>query len=117
MDGQGLPDPREAERAGAVAAGDQRAREALRRGAPEPLEAADPGVVPAEQGDDRAGAGHRGGADPAAGGPEAAAGRVRLRESGEAAPGAGVKYLMIVPVRSEERRVGKECRSRWSPYQ
>src|SRR2546427_5686986 len=22
----------------------------------------------------------------------------------------------IVPVRSEERRVGKECRSRWSPY-
>ena len=21
-----------------------------------------------------------------------------------------------VPVRSEERRVGKECRSRWSPY-
>ena len=22
----------------------------------------------------------------------------------------------VVPVRSEERRVGKECRSRWSPY-
>ena len=22
----------------------------------------------------------------------------------------------IVPARSEERRVGKECRSRWSPY-
>ena len=22
----------------------------------------------------------------------------------------------IVPKRSEERRVGKECRSRWSPY-
>ena len=21
-----------------------------------------------------------------------------------------------VPIRSEERRVGKECRSRWSPY-
>ena len=21
-----------------------------------------------------------------------------------------------VPLRSEERRVGKECRSRWSPY-
>jgi len=21
-----------------------------------------------------------------------------------------------IPVRSEERRVGKECRSRWSPY-
>src|SRR5574341_2666938 len=24
--------------------------------------------------------------------------------------------LAAVPVRSEERRVGKECRSRWSPY-
>ena len=23
---------------------------------------------------------------------------------------------LIPPVRSEERRVGKECRSRWSPY-
>src|SRR2546426_10901736 len=23
---------------------------------------------------------------------------------------------VIVPLRSEERRVGKECRSRWSPY-
>ena len=23
---------------------------------------------------------------------------------------------MVVPMRSEERRVGKECRSRWSPY-
>ena len=22
----------------------------------------------------------------------------------------------VVPQRSEERRVGKECRSRWSPY-
>ena len=22
----------------------------------------------------------------------------------------------IYPIRSEERRVGKECRSRWSPY-
>src|SRR5574344_1376218 len=22
----------------------------------------------------------------------------------------------LVPIRSEERRVGKECRSRWSPY-
>ena len=26
------------------------------------------------------------------------------------------KGLEIVPLRSEERRVGKECRSRWSPY-
>src|SRR3712207_1064363 len=24
--------------------------------------------------------------------------------------------LLRIPVRSEERRVGKECRSRWSPY-
>ena len=23
---------------------------------------------------------------------------------------------VVKPVRSEERRVGKECRSRWSPY-
>ena len=30
---------------------------------------------------------------------------------------ASVKfYLLWVTVRSEERRVGKECRSRWSPY-
>ena len=27
-----------------------------------------------------------------------------------------VKVLLIEPRRSEERRVGKECRSRWSPY-
>ena len=25
-------------------------------------------------------------------------------------------YLYSIPQRSEERRVGKECRSRWSPY-
>ena len=25
-------------------------------------------------------------------------------------------YLPIADPRSEERRVGKECRSRWSPY-
>ena len=25
-------------------------------------------------------------------------------------------YLINKPDRSEERRVGKECRSRWSPY-
>src|SRR3712207_9594813 len=29
----------------------------------------------------------------------------------------GVGILVVhAPVRSEERRVGKECRSRWSPY-
>ena len=27
-----------------------------------------------------------------------------------------VFVAMIVGMRSEERRVGKECRSRWSPY-
>ena len=26
------------------------------------------------------------------------------------------KTVVGEPVRSEERRVGKECRSRWSPY-
>src|SRR2546426_11787745 len=26
------------------------------------------------------------------------------------------RWSPVVPVRSEERRVGKECRSRWSPY-
>src|SRR5256886_986757 len=28
----------------------------------------------------------------------------------------GVRHTVVVPLRSEERRVGKECRSRWSPY-
>ena len=28
----------------------------------------------------------------------------------------GPSVLNIVKLRSEERRVGKECRSRWSPY-
>src|SRR2546422_8900514 len=38
----------------------------------------------------------------------AAAGTYRISASGDGTP-------VIVP-RSEERRVGKECRSRWSPY-
>ena len=29
---------------------------------------------------------------------------------------AGVAILLTDKIRSEERRVGKECRSRWSPY-
>ena len=29
---------------------------------------------------------------------------------------AGAKRVLISAPRSEERRVGKECRSRWSPY-
>src|SRR3712207_6429494 len=29
---------------------------------------------------------------------------------------AGLTHLVLSAIRSEERRVGKECRSRWSPY-
>ena len=28
----------------------------------------------------------------------------------------GIRRALLVTDRSEERRVGKECRSRWSPY-
>ena len=31
-------------------------------------------------------------------------------------PTHSILILAIVATRSEERRVGKECRSRWSPY-
>ena len=41
-------------------------------------------------------------------------------ENGESFPDIGVleslSHLLELPIRSEERRVGKECRSRWSPY-
>src|SRR3989442_8821547 len=30
--------------------------------------------------------------------------------------GVTVRGSCSIPLRSEERRVGKECRSRWSPY-
>src|SRR5579871_6937673 len=30
--------------------------------------------------------------------------------------GVGVAFILSLTFRSEERRVGKECRSRWSPY-
>ena len=30
--------------------------------------------------------------------------------------GVTVNEVRVIPDRSEERRVGKECRSRWSPY-
>ena len=36
----------------------------------------------------------------------------RVIEEGFALSGSHLKFLL----RSEERRVGKECRSRWSPY-
>ena len=46
--------------------------------------------------------------------------RARLAEGGEVVPFAGPAEMVagrkIVADRSEERRVGKECRSRWSPY-
>ena len=29
---------------------------------------------------------------------------------------AGLSFINRESIRSEERRVGKECRSRWSPY-
>ena len=34
----------------------------------------------------------------------------------KAAQAVGEKNIEMIPQRSEERRVGKECRSRWSPY-
>src|SRR3712207_9199430 len=37
-------------------------------------------------------------------------------EVGALARGLGVAPVIGVGERSEERRVGKECRSRWSPY-
>src|SRR2546422_11672964 len=35
---------------------------------------------------------------------------------GAAGPGFDARYARVQDTRSEERRVGKECRSRWSPY-
>src|SRR2546425_13308972 len=46
------------------------------------------------------------GADPVDANGEAAVGHFRYRHAGKA----------VAQERSEERRVGKECRSRWSPY-
>ena len=37
-------------------------------------------------------------------------------EAGLYAPNAGGRQGTKTIMRSEERRVGKECRSRWSPY-
>src|SRR5256885_16262401 len=33
-----------------------------------------------------------------------------------AGPAARLVHVLLQAARSEERRVGKECRSRWSPY-
>src|SRR2546430_6528272 len=40
----------------------------------------------------------------------------RVKAKATAAPNARARRLMPTTSRSEERRVGKECRSRWSPY-
>src|SRR3989454_12705313 len=40
----------------------------------------------------------------------------RLSEALDSCAALGEIAKVAVPVRSEERRVGKECRSRWSPY-
>ena len=39
-----------------------------------------------------------------------------LDNSPEIDPERKRPVVLICPGRSEERRVGKECRSRWSPY-
>ena len=42
--------------------------------------------------------------------------RILLKISGEALGGEKGMGFDEPTMRSEERRVGKECRSRWSPY-
>ena len=39
-----------------------------------------------------------------------------LKQLGESSPFSAPAGKAPVAIRSEERRVGKECRSRWSPY-
>src|SRR3954465_6764200 len=82
-------------------AGDQRA------GAPPPEGVARRGLLPLdldEAGRGPAGRGARPASAPASSGPTAASTAI-----------ADFKMIRRPP-RSEERRVGKECRSRWSPY-
>src|SRR3712207_7480745 len=38
------------------------------------------------------------------------------RDARAVSDGGGEFFAARQPIRSEERRVGKECRSRWSPY-
>ena len=47
---------------------------------------------------------------------ERQAAEVELRRIANARAEAEAKAARVVAERSEERRVGKECRSRWSPY-
>src|SRR2546428_6288984 len=42
--------------------------------------------------------------------------RVRVNPAAIASLGIGFEDIRTALMRSEERRVGKECRSRWSPY-
>ena len=44
------------------------------------------------------------------------AGGREVRDGGGVKPDVEVKPDSLPNIRSEERRVGKECRSRWSPY-
>ena len=39
-----------------------------------------------------------------------------IKEFGRKEGDTGSPEVQIALLRSEERRVGKECRSRWSPY-
>ena len=43
-------------------------------------------------------------------------GEKALEQFGQFQPNLILLDLMLPGIRSEERRVGKECRSRWSPY-
>src|SRR5690606_41561394 len=43
--------------------------------------------------------------------------KLRLTAHAAYAKGLGDTGISVERIRSEERRVGKECRARWSPYQ
>src|SRR2546430_7658681 len=48
--------------------------------------------------------------------PKATSASISVNEPNTGNPGTGTGTTPSTPPRSEERRVGKECRSRWSPY-
>src|SRR2546425_9229640 len=72
---------------------------------------------PSPEGAGADGAGAEGGAGdrPTAAPPDPPPPRVLCAAAGELMAGAKT-VTKPIRVRSEERRVGKECRSRWSPY-